>query len=98
MKFVKYDENIKNERNKSRKFTAQTIDTLMQGLTKPLTEVHNPNIHIHQKKNDFFMITLVCTYLYLQTLNAYKSLFKSLHPFEATVAELTLVAQMKAGL
>ncbi len=36
---MKYDENIKNERNKNRKHTAQSLDTMMQGLTKPITEV-----------------------------------------------------------
>ena len=33
-----------------------------------------------------------------ETLSIYKSLFRQLHPFEATVAELTVVARIKAGL
>ena len=44
LRFVKYDGTIKNERNKSRKHTAQSMDTVMKGLTKPITEV---NIHTY---------------------------------------------------
>jgi nucleolar GTP-binding protein len=69
LKDVVLDPKIQNARNQNRKFTAQTFDALMKGLTIPLTKV----------------------------LLAYKKTFKELHPFEATVAELTIAARIKLG-
>eukprot|EP00596_Hydrurales_sp_CCMP1899_P005323 CAMPEP_0119043496 /NCGR_PEP_ID=MMETSP1177-20130426/22762_1 /TAXON_ID=2985 /ORGANISM="Ochromonas sp, Strain CCMP1899" /LENGTH=421 /DNA_ID=CAMNT_0007011733 /DNA_START=130 /DNA_END=1395 /DNA_ORIENTATION=- len=66
---VKADYSVKNLRNQERKLTAQSMDALMKGLTKPISEI----------------------------LNAYKTTFRNLHPFEATVADLTVVARVKAG-
>jgi nucleolar GTP-binding protein len=47
--------------------------------------------------DDFFASPAGLTKPITEMLNAYRILFKSLHPFEATVAELTLAARMKAG-
>lgn len=69
LKEVVLDPKITNARNQNRKFTAQTFDALMKGLTIPLTKV----------------------------LLAYKKTFKELHPFESTVAELTIAARIKLG-
>lgn len=35
------DHSIKNTRNRQRKFSAQTLDALMKGLTKPITFILN---------------------------------------------------------
>jgi nucleolar GTP-binding protein len=69
LKDIKQDRDIKNYRNRKRKFAAQSMDALMKGLTVPLTEI----------------------------LNTYKSTMRSLHPYEATVAELTITAREKTG-
>ena len=66
---VKLDEKMKNARNQNRKFAAQTLDALMKGLTKPISEL----------------------------LSSYRKTFKILHPFEATVADLTVIARVKRG-
>ena len=39
----------------------------------------------------------VFAFVNTQAIDAYKQIFKNLHPFEATVAELTIVAQVKNG-
>ena len=63
------DQTINNLRDRNRKFAAQSIDTLMKGLTVPLTEI----------------------------LYAYRITLSSLHPYEATVANLTVVSRFKKG-
>lgn len=63
------DQAINNLRDRNRKFAAQSIDTLMKGLTIPLTEI----------------------------LYAYRITLSSLHPYEATVANLTVVSRFKKG-
>ena len=69
LKEVKPDMNIKNHRNRRRKYAAQTLDSLMKGLTVPLTNI----------------------------LKSYKYTMNNLHPYEKTVADLTLIARVKAG-
>jgi len=69
LKEVKIDSTIKNIRNQNRKFTAQSLDTLMKALTVPITE----------------------------SVTAYEEILKKLHPFEQTVAELTITARVKKG-
>ncbi len=69
LKEVKQDMTIKNHRNRRRKYAAQTLDTLMKGLTIPLTTI----------------------------LKSYKRTMSNLHPYEKTVADLTLIARVKAG-
>lgn len=64
------DERINNLRDRNRKYSAQSLDALMKGLTVPLTDL----------------------------LLSYKKTLKSLHPFEATVANLTVIARQKQGL
>lgn len=68
-KEVKLDYTIKNVRNSNRKFAAQSLDSLMKGLTVPITAI----------------------------LNSYKQTLRTLHPYEATVANLTIIARTKAG-
>ena len=68
-KSVRIDESIKNNRAQNRKLTAESLDTLMKGLTVPITAA----------------------------LDAYRNIFRSLHPFEATVAELTIASRVKGG-
>ncbi|CAM9188894.1 unnamed protein product [Ectocarpus fasciculatus] len=70
LKDVSADLKIKNLRDQNRKFAAHSLDTLMKGLTVPLTDV----------------------------LTSYRLTMKSLHPFEATVANLTVIARQKKGL
>lgn len=69
LKTVRIDDSIKNNRAQYRKLTAESMDTLMKGLTVPITAA----------------------------LDAYRNIFRSLHPFEATVAELTIASRVKAG-
>jgi len=69
LKVVKPDVNIKNVRNRERKLTAVSMDTLMKALTVPISEL----------------------------LTLYTSTLKTLHPFEATVADLTVTAREKKG-
>jgi hypothetical protein len=69
-KTVKVDKTIKNQRNQARKHSAIFIDSVMQALTKPLSQ-----------------------YLLLYSNN-----FRSLHPYETTVAQLTVIARQKQGL
>ncbi len=69
LKDVKIDMTIKNQRDRNRRFSAQTMDGLMKGLNKPITE----------------------------SLNAYTRVFRNLHPFEATVADLVVRSRVKKG-
>lgn len=69
LKEVKIDNTIKNQRDRNRRFSAQTMDAIMKGLSKPIT----------------------------QSLNSYKNVFRTLHPFEATVADLVVRSRVKKG-
>ncbi|CAM9455406.1 unnamed protein product [Chrysoparadoxa australica] len=68
-KKVKQDMDIKNARNRSRKWTAERMDTLAKEISKPLRTI----------------------------LQAYKYQLRVLHPFEATVADLTVRAREQRG-
>ena len=69
LKLVRGDTTIKNLRNRNRKLTAESLDTLMKGLTKPITNI----------------------------LDSYVNLLTTLHPYEAAVADLTIIARVKTG-
>eukprot|EP01084_Bolivina_argentea_P271521 462063_1 len=66
---ITQDVEIKNSRNRSRKWTAQRMDSLSKEVSKPLRHV----------------------------LDQYKRQIPILHPFEATVADLTVRAIEKRG-
>lgn len=69
LKQIRVDNTMKNMRNRNRKYTAESIDAVMKGLTKPITNA----------------------------LDSYNNMLSDLHPYEAAVADLTIIARVKTG-